>query len=287
MSKNETARSKSITAETLPTEGTPKSKRPGTSSRATSGKEATKDLAEFDMRKHIYFEFFCFLDQDHNGMISIDELVQAIRLASSSEEEAEYFRSFDGNDDGALDFDEFVDFCEQTFHNAEVGNEYAQSMITGVIEHLKRNREALATLWTNYAASIDTFALRVIPLTYALLLAYVANLSAKDFSAWDSIVNSLLTIGGGNVFLIVVYVPWVFLIFTFLVFHTITSKVQKNLQGGRSFLHVREGTEPLSSSQERQTAEALGPAPSLPRNEESGRATSSPRSASEISVTVI
>ena len=214
---------------------------------------AARERAEYDMRKHIYFDFFCFLDQDLSGTIDIEEFINATRLTSSKDVDAsEYLSRFDIDKNGSIDFDEFCKFCDHTFHKPEMGSEYAKSMITGVMENLKRNQEALAQLWKNYAASIDQFALRVIPLSYAIFLAYVTNLSAEDFTAWDSIVNYLLTIGGGSVFLLVVYVPWVLLILAFLVFHTITSRVQKNLQEGRSFLAGLSGPELLSPSREGQ-----------------------------------
>jgi hypothetical protein len=221
-SKNDMAGSESIAAETLRSKETKQPEK----------RITRKDRAELDMRKHIYFEFFCVLDQDNNGSISIDELIQAIHLSPQQDGETpeEYFRRFDVDGSGSIDFDEFCQFCETMFNNAEVGQDYTRSMITGVIENLKRNQDFRAMVWKNYAASIDTFALRVIPLAYVSFLVAIANISEENFQSWDAVVNSLLTIGGGNVFLIVVYVPWVVLIFIFVLFHSLTSKVQKNLQ---------------------------------------------------------
>jgi hypothetical protein len=157
------------------------------------------------------------LDEDHDGVVLIEQLVRELRLSffSSDEEASEYYKSFDRDGDGGLDFLEFGKFCEDMFYEPAGGMEYTQSMVSGVMTNIQRNKDDVAKAWRTFAESIDDFAIHVVIPTYLIILVRVANFNSDDFKAWDDVLNPLTKAGRGLLFLLLVYAPWAILICIF------------------------------------------------------------------------
>jgi len=174
-------------------DGTSLADQPSSAERSTSlgsngsakEKMVLKDTQNHHARRNLYRQAFFVIDTNYSGTLSLKEmdLFGKFMLGQKWNVQAalDFLNKFDTSKDGALDFDEFVAFCEMCLTDGDDNIDHIERMVTGYLAFRDRQDAATVQMWKARALKVDYFARWTIPLGFILSLARLFNITMDEF----------------------------------------------------------------------------------------------------------
>jgi len=174
-------------------DGTSLADQPSSAERSTSmgsdgsakEKLVLKDTQNHHARRNLYRQAFFVIDTNYSGTLSLKEmdLFGKFMLGQKWNVQAalDFLNKFDTSKDGALDFDEFVAFCEMCLTDGDDNIDHIERMVTGYLAFRDRQDAATVQMWKARALKVDYFARWTIPLGFFLSLARLFNITMGEF----------------------------------------------------------------------------------------------------------
>jgi Ca2+-binding EF-hand superfamily protein len=197
------------------TKGKSSSMRPQMSeTKLCSARRSLQNNKFMERRRQLYRQVFLRQDRNFSGVLELSEIDSfgSFMLGHHWDCAAaqEFMDSFDTNNDGSLEFNEFVVFCEFFIvrpSKLDTDISDIEKMVKAYLAYDERMTEAYAHLWQSRAIAIDRFSRWTIPVGYAIfvLRLYAASEEELERSWVDPITQMTMYLPGFGPFAITLF----------------------------------------------------------------------------------